>query len=84
MTTTKPLTANEMQLLRALADTGQEKVSPWRDGRKPWRVVRNGRGWRWTTFHSLKERGYLTIENTFAGGIDVSLTDAGRAAVGAA
>lgn len=80
--TIKPLTLGERDLLRAIVATGQPRVMPYRDGRKPWRIERGGRGWKWTTFHKLADCGYLTIENEFAGGIRIVLTEAGRAAAG--
>jgi hypothetical protein len=70
---------SEVQLLQAIADTGKDSVSPYRDGHRPWRIVRDGQGWKSATFYSLAKRGFLQIENTAFCGISVSLTDAGRA-----
>jgi hypothetical protein len=77
--TTTTLTAGERRLIKAIHAVNQPKVMVLVDGRKPWRLVRGGPGWKAETFCSLANRGYLRIEYGFAGRADVALTAAGRA-----
>lgn len=76
------LTLRHKALLRAVATAGGKDVVPLRDGRAPWRVERGGPGWKFITFYDLADAGYLTIVTGFMNTPHISLTDAGRAAIG--
>jgi hypothetical protein len=79
MNDTTNLTASEKGLIRALAATGQPMVTALVSGRKPWRLVQNGPGWKSATFCALANRGFLRIEYGFAMSAKVSLTELGHA-----
>lgn len=79
MAASAQLTVGEKRLLKAIAELGTPTVTALVDGRKPWRLVRNGPGWASATFCKLANGGFLRIEYGFAMSAKVSLTEAGLA-----
>lgn len=81
-TSERPLTARQKALLRAVSAAGGTDVVPHRDGRTPWRIERDGPGWKSVTFYDLADAGYLNIVIGFMNTPHITMTDAGYAAIG--